>query len=73
MPRKVASACFPIRGLPLFVAKPARMPRIVASAGLRGRASERSLAKAGVKAVALRHPAQGGARIFAEQLAAFDR
>lgn len=37
-----------------------------------GRKAEGALVRAGVEATAVRHPAQGGARAFTEQLAAFN-
>ena len=38
-----------------------------------GRKAEHALAASGVEAVAVRHPAQGGAAVFAEQMAALGR
>lgn len=37
-----------------------------------GRKAQGALARAGIEATAVRHPAQGGARAFTEQLAAFN-
>jgi uroporphyrinogen-III synthase len=37
-----------------------------------GRKSQEALARVGLDAVPVRHPAQGGSRIFARQLAAFN-
>ncbi|WP_198545828.1 uracil-DNA glycosylase [Actinacidiphila yeochonensis] len=37
-----------------------------------GRKAQGALARAGIDAVAVRHPAQGGARLFTEQLAEFN-
>jgi hypothetical protein len=44
-------------------------PRVVAV----GRKAQGALASAGIDAIAVRHPAQGGARQFTEQLAALSR
>ena len=38
-----------------------------------GRKAQGALALAGIEAIAVRHPAQGGAKQFTEQLRALDR